>query len=111
MPDKYFQMRYSFDKGRSKVWRAICQDLQRLISNDATVFDLGCGYGDFINNIQAKQKIAVDLMVLHGVGDWYFAFDNANKRFGRCNHNDRTITLSSKCSSTLLEKVTSTDSF
>lgn len=61
VPDKYFQMRYSFDKGRSKVWRAICQDLQRLISNDATVFDLGCGYGDFINNIQAKQKIAVDL--------------------------------------------------
>jgi ubiquinone/menaquinone biosynthesis C-methylase UbiE len=61
MNDEYFKTRYSYDKGRNKVWRAICCDLQKYISPKATVLDLGCGYCDFINNIQAIEKIAVDI--------------------------------------------------
>jgi SAM-dependent methyltransferase len=31
------------------------------VKSDGAVFDLGCGYGEFINNIRAGQKWAMDL--------------------------------------------------
>jgi SAM-dependent methyltransferase len=47
---------------RNKVWRVLCSSyLQKLVPREATVLDLACGYGEFINNIEAKRKIAVDL--------------------------------------------------
>lgn len=33
----------------------------RWIPAEAAVLDLGCGYGEFINNIMARQKYAMDL--------------------------------------------------
>lgn len=61
MKTGYFQSRYSFDKGRTKVWRAICEYIQRFVNMQGTALDLGAGYCDFINNIIAERKIAVDL--------------------------------------------------
>ncbi len=61
METKYFQSRYSFDKRRVKVWRAICEYLQRFVDARGAILDLGAGYCDFINNITAERKIAVDL--------------------------------------------------
>jgi SAM-dependent methyltransferase len=61
MTDQYFKTRFIFDKSRDKVWRAICNDLRKYIPTEATIMDLGCGYGDFINNIHAKNKLAVDI--------------------------------------------------
>jgi len=61
MQAKYFQSRYSFDKRRFKVWRAICEYLQRFVNTQDAILDLGAGYCDFINNINAQRKIAVDL--------------------------------------------------
>lgn len=57
----YFETRYAFDPGRAKVWRALCDHLQTEIPASATVLDLGPGYGDFINQIRAKKKYAMDL--------------------------------------------------
>lgn len=57
----YFETRYAFDPGRAKVWRALCDHLQAEIPRSATVLDLGPGYGDFINQIEAGKKYALDL--------------------------------------------------
>lgn len=49
-------------KKRNAVWQVLCGSFfQSFIPRDATVLDLACGYGEFINNIQAKSKVAVDL--------------------------------------------------
>jgi SAM-dependent methyltransferase len=56
----YFGTRYSFDKGRRAVWRAIAEVLHPEISPSASVLDLGAGYCDFINQIRASRKIALD---------------------------------------------------
>lgn len=47
---------------RNKVWQVLTRDFfSRWVSPDATVLDLGCGYGEFINNIPAATKYAMDL--------------------------------------------------
>jgi ubiquinone/menaquinone biosynthesis C-methylase UbiE len=62
MNSEYYKTRYSFSKERSKVWKAICEYLQEYIEPAKDiVLDLGCGYCDFINNIRASKKIAVDI--------------------------------------------------
>lgn len=58
----YYKTRYTYDSGRSKVWRAISEFLQKFINCDSdTVLDLGAGYCDFINNIKARNRFALDL--------------------------------------------------
>lgn len=61
MENRYYSTRFTYDAGRARVWRAICEDLQRYIDPDGVVCDLGCGYGDFINAIRARERIAVDV--------------------------------------------------
>src|SRR5262245_54174104 len=47
---------------RKRVWKILCSSFfQRFIPPDATILELACGYGEFINNIRARQKIAIDL--------------------------------------------------
>ncbi|HEY1944472.1 MAG TPA: methyltransferase domain-containing protein [Roseiarcus sp.] len=47
---------------RDKVWKVLCRYFfQERIPENATVIDLACGYGEFINNILAGRKFAVDL--------------------------------------------------
>jgi SAM-dependent methyltransferase len=47
---------------RDRVWKILCDAyFSKLVPSDATVLDLACGYGEFINNIKAKKKYAVDL--------------------------------------------------
>lgn len=44
------------------IWRVLCTDFfQRHVRPTDTVVDIGAGYCEFINNIQAGKKIAVDL--------------------------------------------------
>jgi len=60
--DVYFDTRFQFDKRRDKVWKEVCQYIQKkFVPNDSRVLDLGSGYCDFINNVQASKKYAVDL--------------------------------------------------
>lgn len=47
---------------KNAIWEVLCRHyFQALIPPGSTVVDLACGYGEFINNIQAREKIAVDL--------------------------------------------------
>ncbi len=47
---------------RMKVWYVLCKNyFSKLISPSYSVLDLGCGYGEFINHIDAKAKLAMDL--------------------------------------------------
>ncbi len=47
---------------KMRIWNVLCQNyFQRAIPPNASVLDLACGYGEFINNIRAGEKHAVDL--------------------------------------------------
>jgi SAM-dependent methyltransferase len=47
---------------RRAVWRVLVSDFfSRFIAADAAVLDLGCGYGDFINVVQARTRLAIDM--------------------------------------------------
>src|SRR3954451_11385324 len=61
MDSAYFKTRYSPDPGRPKVWKAICEYLQKFVPASGTVADIGAGYGDFINQIQAGKKYGIDI--------------------------------------------------
>lgn len=54
-----------FDKNKDQrdvLWKILCKDyFQKFIKKDETVLDLAAGYCEFINNIETKNKIAVDL--------------------------------------------------
>jgi ubiquinone/menaquinone biosynthesis C-methylase UbiE len=66
MPDltRLYRNRFRPDElpRRMAVWKALCSGFfQPLIGPDRIVLDLACGYGEFINNISAQKKYAVDL--------------------------------------------------
>jgi SAM-dependent methyltransferase len=47
---------------RNRIWKVLCEHyFNRRIPAGASVLDLACGYGEFINNIKAERKFAVDL--------------------------------------------------
>jgi SAM-dependent methyltransferase len=47
---------------RKRVWRVLIDSFfQQYVPRDATVLDLGCGYGEFINQVHAGRKDAMDL--------------------------------------------------
>lgn len=47
---------------KNAIWRIICGTfLSRFVQTSDTVVDIGAGYCEFINNINASRKIAVDL--------------------------------------------------
>src|ERR1043166_3113130 len=57
-----FRFRESERAQKMAIWKVLCEQyFQRLIGDDRIVLDLACGYGEFINNIKAKKKYAVDL--------------------------------------------------
>lgn len=48
---------------KNALWKTLCESHFQKYVNPAsdTVLDLACGYGEFINNIRAARKLAVDL--------------------------------------------------
>jgi len=47
---------------RSDLWQVLCSDFfQRYVPESSTVVDLAAGHCEFINNIRAGRRIAVDL--------------------------------------------------
>ena len=62
--DRLYAARFHDDERESKarLWRVICREFfARYVPADGCVVDLGAGYCDFINNISARRRIAVDL--------------------------------------------------
>lgn len=60
--DGYHETRLAPDPRRDVVWKALWRYYfrHRVQPSDA-VLDLGCGYGDFINNVVSARRIAIDL--------------------------------------------------
>ena len=48
---------------KNALWKVLCDSYfqQYVDARTHTVLDLACGYGEFINNIRAARKLAVDL--------------------------------------------------
>lgn len=46
---------------RQRVWQVLVRYFQQWIGPEDTVLDLGAGYCEFINNVRAKQRYALDL--------------------------------------------------
>jgi SAM-dependent methyltransferase len=47
---------------RRKVWSILTRDFfQKYVPDQATVLDLGCGWGEFINQIRAGKRLGMDL--------------------------------------------------
>lgn len=62
--DVLYQHRFPNEElaNKNRVWQVLCtQYFNRFVKPTDTVIDIGAGYCEFINNIQAAQKIAVDL--------------------------------------------------
>jgi SAM-dependent methyltransferase len=58
----YHQTRFQADPRRRVLWQTLINCVfQKQIPPDATVLELGSGYGEFINQVHARRRIAVDL--------------------------------------------------
>ncbi len=58
----YHPTRIPEDPRRRVLWQTLVTHVfQKEIPPDAVVLDLGAGYGDFINAVRARRRIAVDL--------------------------------------------------
>jgi len=57
----YFDTRYTFNNKRAKVWKAITEYLQKFVPENGNVLEIGAGYCDFINQIKAGKKEAMDI--------------------------------------------------
>jgi SAM-dependent methyltransferase len=59
---EYEQRFAALEPYRDAVWRVLVADcFQRYVSPNATLLDLGAGWGEFIRHIKAGRKIAMDL--------------------------------------------------
>lgn len=61
---KLYRIRFADDQLHRKnaIWQVICSNyLQQFIAHSDTVVDIASGHGEFLNNIKAAKKIAIDL--------------------------------------------------
>ena len=58
-----YKLRFSGqEEYRNEIWKILVKNFfSKWIPRDATVLDLGCGYGEFINNVEGCRKLAMDL--------------------------------------------------
>ena len=57
----YHDTRLRHDPRRDVVWKALWRyHFSRIVPADGCVLDIGCGYGEFINNVVARRRIALD---------------------------------------------------
>lgn len=62
MSGAYHDTRLALDPKRGQVWRALWRYFfSKRVKPDDAVLDLGAGYGDFINSVTARRRIAVDM--------------------------------------------------
>lgn len=65
--DKLYRHRFSKEDlaKKQKIWKVLCEDFfQQFIKPSHYVVDIGAGYGEFLNNINCKCRIAVDKTLL-----------------------------------------------
>ena len=57
-----YKIRFTEDEllRKNAIWRIICQDfLKKFIKNTDVILEIGCGFGEFLNNINGKKKICL----------------------------------------------------
>ncbi|MDR2692310.1 MAG: class I SAM-dependent methyltransferase [Dysgonamonadaceae bacterium] len=63
--DTLYQIRFSSPKelaSKNKLWQVLCKRyFSKYVNKEACVLDMAAGYCEFINNIEARKKIAVDI--------------------------------------------------
>jgi SAM-dependent methyltransferase len=59
---RIYSRRFTPDREfRDAMWRILCRDFfQKLVPRESPLLEIGAGYCEFINNIQAIQKTALD---------------------------------------------------
>ena len=62
MSTGYHDSRLSHDIRRDTVWQALWRFyFRKIVPADGCVLDMGCGYGEFINNVTARRRIGLDM--------------------------------------------------
>lgn len=58
-----YELRFGKQRARrNAVWKILASEFfQQFIPRDAVLLDLGCGWGEFINNVAAGKKYGMDL--------------------------------------------------
>ena len=57
----YHETRLAYDSRRLILWKTLCDHyFQRLVRPGDCVLELGAGYGDFINQIRCRRRIAIE---------------------------------------------------
>jgi SAM-dependent methyltransferase len=60
-PLRYHDVRLSFDRRREVLWKSLWRYyFRRYVRPSDCVLELGCGYGHFINNVEARRRIGID---------------------------------------------------
>ena len=59
--DNYFNTRLAYDHRRHEIWKAIVADLSIYVKPSDVVLDIGAGYCDYINHVNAHEKWALDI--------------------------------------------------
>jgi SAM-dependent methyltransferase len=61
--EEIYKLRFAKTQAyRNEVWKILTADFfQNFVDERSTVLDLGCGYGEFINNIRCATKYGMDL--------------------------------------------------
>ena len=57
----YHEAHFTADPARDTVWAAVARHLSRYIPRDARVLELGAGYCHWINHVQARRRVALDI--------------------------------------------------
>lgn len=58
----YFETRFTADPRRETLWRALNRYyFDKVVKPEDCVLELGAGYGHFINNVRARERVALDL--------------------------------------------------
>jgi SAM-dependent methyltransferase len=57
----YHAVHLTPDGSRGSVWRTIALHLSPLVPAEAHVLEIGAGYCDWINNVRAARRVAVDI--------------------------------------------------
>jgi SAM-dependent methyltransferase len=57
----YYASRFRHDPKRAAVWREIVRYTSGDLIGRKSLLELGCGYGDFINQVEADERYAVDI--------------------------------------------------
>ena len=61
MSEGYHETRFSEEARRNVLWRTLWEAyFSKRIGPEDCVLDIGAGYGQFINNVSARRRIAID---------------------------------------------------